>query len=101
MIWREESRLRGTARSLVYGCIVALSGCQHSETQANRFREIHLPRAVQCDGLPTITTVGGPGCGLAIMDTQTGTIFIHEGSDWLEQDPHTGKSTWRNIEISK
>jgi hypothetical protein len=98
LIWR-ELKLRTAARSFACGCIAILSGCQSSNT--NRFREIQLPHPIQCDGLPTLTKVGGPGCGLAILDAETGKVFIHEGSDWLEQDPHTGKAIWRNIDISK
>jgi hypothetical protein len=58
--------------------------------QVGRYQQIVNPPATFCPPLGQ-NTLPPPGCGIAILDTQTGTIFIHEATDWREENPHTGK----------
>jgi hypothetical protein len=39
------------------------------------------------------------GCGVMILDTETGNLLIHRSSDWLEENPHTGKITIHDLSI--
>jgi hypothetical protein len=55
-----------------------------------RYQQITNPPAIFCPATNG-NTMPEPGCGLVILDTQTGTIFIHRATDWQEEDPHTGK----------
>ncbi len=38
-----------------------------------------------------------PGCGVMILDTETGSVFIHRATDWQEENPHTGKITLHDL----
>jgi hypothetical protein len=61
-----------------------------------RYQQITNPPAVFCVPMNG-NTMPEPGCGITILDTQTGTIFIHRATDWQEEDPHTGKITLHDL----
>lgn len=63
---------------------------------AARYQQISSPSATFCPPLGQ-NTLPPPGCGITILDTQTGTIFIHEATDWREEDPHTGKTAIHDL----
>jgi hypothetical protein len=74
---------------------LALIGCAASpqplgSPQHGRYQQISNPPPTFCPPLGQ-NTMPPPGCGLVILDTLTGAIFIHEATDWREEDPHTGK----------
>ena len=83
------------------GPAVAIVACGTSVSPqiAGRYQQITNPPAVLC--LATgLNTTPEPGCGLMILDTQTGTIFIQRGSDWLERNPHTGLNSVHDFKWS-
>lgn len=49
-----------------------------------RYREISNPHP-ECGATPE------PGCGIAILDTQTGTVYVRDSLGWWEEHPQTGK----------
>jgi hypothetical protein len=57
---------------------------------SSRYQQITNPPAIFCPPLEH-NTMPEPGCGIVILDTETGTIFIHRATDWQEENPHTGK----------
>jgi hypothetical protein len=71
-------------------CTGGLLPPSSSSFQTGRYQQISNPPATFCTPLGQ-NTLPPPGCGTAILDTQTGTIFIHEATDWREENPHTGK----------
>jgi hypothetical protein len=57
---------------------------------SGRYQQISNPAPIFCPPIGQ-NTLPPPGCGTVILDTQTGTIFIHEATDWREENPHSGK----------
>jgi hypothetical protein len=57
---------------------------------SGRYQQISNPPPIFCPPIGQ-NTLPPAGCGTIILDTQTGTIFIHEATDWREENPHTGK----------
>lgn len=85
---------------LVVPMMLLVTCVPSSSTPAGRYQQIENPTPPLCmANAPNIKPP--PGCGITILDTQTGTIFIHRGMDWLEENPHTGKSEIHDIENSK
>jgi hypothetical protein len=80
---------------------VLMVGCGPSNSiQTGRYQQIENPNPPLC--IPVGMNIKPPpGCGVTILDTQTGSIFIHTGVDWLEEDPHTGKVAIHDIDYSK
>ena len=66
---------------------LAIAACDSESTNAGRYQQITNPPVVSCTSESRFTA---PDCGLMILDTKTGTIFIREMSDWREENPHTG-----------
>jgi hypothetical protein len=78
-----------------------LTACGESNpTQAGRYQQIENPNPPLCVATD-LNVKPPPGCGITILDTQTGTILIHRGIDWLEENPHTGKSEIHDLNYSK
>jgi hypothetical protein len=76
--------------------LILLSACESQKTgvnQAGRFQQITNPHPPECGVNPA------NGCGLTILDTQTGTIFTREQSSWWEDSPQTGKLISRDIQF--
>lgn len=74
--------------------------CDQSSSTPGRYQQIENPNPPLCVAFgPNIKPP--PGCGITILDTQTGTIFIHRGMVWLGENPHTGKSELHDIENPK
>jgi hypothetical protein len=61
-----------------------------------RYQQITNPPEVFCPA-----TNGNikpqPGCGVMILDTESGNLFIHRATDWQEENPHTGKITLHDL----
>ena len=64
--------------------------------QLGRYQQIGNPPATFCPPLGQ-NTLPPPGRGITIPGTQTGTIFIHEATDWREENPHTGKTAIHDL----
>ena len=64
--------------------------------EAHRYQQVANPPldrdALAAACTPPGGTLPAAGCGLTILDTQTGTIFIREPILWREENPHTGNS---------
>jgi hypothetical protein len=78
--------------------IMACTGCTapSGSPQPGRYQQIHNPPPTFCIPVGQ-NTLPPPGCGITIIDTQTGTIFVHEETDWREENPHTGKFTIHDL----
>jgi hypothetical protein len=65
---------------------------------AGRYQPISGPPAVSC---PSTIGNGLPqdGCGVMILDSQTGALFVHRTTDWLEENPRTGEVTLHDLKI--
>ena len=68
-------------------------------TQIGRYQQINNPNPPLCAPIAP-NVIPTPGCGVTILDTQTGAIFIHRGIDWEEDNPHTGKAELHNLYYS-
>jgi hypothetical protein len=60
-------------------------------SSAGRYQQISNPNPPLC--LPEGPNIKpNPGCGITILDTQTGTIFIKEYGGWHEESSISGKT---------
>jgi len=74
--------------------LLSTVGCgyipQSGPGQVLRYQQIENPNPPLC--VPTgLDTKPPPGCGITIIDNQTGVIFVREMTDWREENPHSGK----------
>jgi hypothetical protein len=61
-----------------------------------RYQQVSNPPAIFCPATNG-NTMPEPGCGVMILDTETGNLFIHRPTDWQEENPHTGKITLHDL----
>jgi hypothetical protein len=75
--------------------LLAACGLQRQDANqtAGRFQQINNPHPPECGVNPW------NGCGITVLDTQTGTIFTREQSAWWEESPQTGKWTIHKAEF--
>lgn len=66
--------------------LVSVSACGRS-----KYQQIANPHP-ECGPLPE------PGCGIAILDTQTGTIYVRDSLGWWEEQPQSGKITRHKLD---
>jgi hypothetical protein len=65
-------------------------------SQPGRYQQISNPPATFCPPLGQ-NTLPPPGFGITILDTQTGTVFIHEATEWREENPQNGKTAIHDL----
>jgi hypothetical protein len=70
--------------------LLAACGTNPLPRAGGHYQQITNPPGVFCPATNG-NTMPEPGCGLMILDTETGSVFIHRATDWQEENPHTGK----------
>jgi hypothetical protein len=66
-------------------CLVTLA----CDSKAGRYKQINNPRYEHASAVCP-DPGRDPDCGLTILDSSTGTIFIRQSGQWREENPHTG-----------
>jgi hypothetical protein len=70
---------------------LAAVACDPTPSKAGRYQQINNPRPASafCPE-PGAGSIFDPDCGLTILDTWTGTIFVRQQGQWHEENPQTG-----------
>lgn len=61
-----------------------------------RYQQVIGQHTERC-GLTGENVTPEPACGVAILDSETGTVFVRDNAEWLEENPITGKVTIHHL----